>query len=87
MSACELLTEAEAAARLRLSPRTLRSIRRQGQIRYIALSARKIAYRAEDCEEYIAKQVRISELPSTAPRPSKRPRRSGKIIPFSQQVG
>ena len=83
----ELLTEAEAARRLRIGERTLRELRRQGKIRYIALTARKIAYRPEDCAEYLEARLRVNEPCETAARPKRRSqRRTGKIIPFSQQV-
>jgi hypothetical protein len=84
-----ILTEAEAAALLRIGERTLRDIRRRGEIRYIALTARKIAYRPEDCEEYLAARLRVEQPCDTRQKP-KRARgaaTSGKIIPFSKLVG
>lgn len=85
-----ILTEAEAAAYLRIGARTLRDIRRRGEIRYIALTARKIAYRPEDCEEYLAARLRVEQPCDTRQKP-KRARgagaASGKIIPFSKLGG
>lgn len=83
----ELLTEAEAAARLRMGERTLRELRRTGKIRYVALTARKIAYRPEDCAEYLAARVRVNDPCETRPKPKRAGNRpSGKIIPFSALV-
>ena len=90
-----LLTEEEAATFLRMSPRTLRDLRRARAIRYVALSARKIAYRVEDCEEYIASRVRLDsgsragdhsgKVEGTRGRKRQAAPRQGNIIPFSQR--
>ena len=84
-----LLSEPEAAARLHISPRLLRDLRKHGEIRYVALSARRIAYREEDCAEYIANRVRKAEpCPEAKPKPSVQKRAgSSNIIPFSQLTG
>jgi len=81
----DLLTEAEAAKRLRIGERTLRQLRCDGKIRYIALTARKIAYRLEDCEEYLAARVRVNDPAAVAPRPKRRARPTGKIVPYSER--
>lgn len=81
-----LLSPEQAAERLHMSERTLRDIKRKGMIRYVALSARKIVYRVEDCEEYIASRVRQDQPAETAPQP-KPQGRGGKVIPFSKQMG
>ena len=83
----DLLTEAEAARRLRLGARTLRDLRRRGLIRYVALTARKIMYRPEDCTAYIESRVQLNEPAPKAGRPNRTRRRSAVIIPFSQQAG
>lgn len=94
-----LLTEAEAAQFLRMGTRTLRELRRQRLIRYVALTDRKIAYRLEDCEEYIASRLRLdSGLVRAEPAGpgasgnGKRgraragaPVRHGNVVPFSQR--
>lgn len=95
MIASRLLTEDEAAAFLRIGARTLRELRRTRQIRYVALTARKIAYRLEDCEEYIAGRVRLESAPSVSDQVASGVRgkgraraaapRSGNIVPFSQR--
>lgn len=82
----ELWTEAEAAARLRMSERTLRELRRVGKIRYVALTTRKIFYRPEDCAEYLEACVKLNDNAPTRPMPKRQPRRAGAIVPFSQQV-
>lgn len=84
----ELLTEAEAAARLRMGERTLRELRRSGQIRYVALTARKIAYRPEDCAEYLSARLRVNDPCETRARPKRNgARKSGNIVPFSKRYG
>ncbi|OWQ95123.1 helix-turn-helix transcriptional regulator [Sphingopyxis witflariensis] len=79
----ELLTEKEAAARLRISERTLRDIRGRGEIAYVRISARKILYRLEDCDNYIASRVRQNTPLQPTERRTSRKRADG-IIPFSQ---
>ena len=95
----QLLTEAEAADYLRIGTRTLRELRRQRKIRYVALTDRKIAYRLEDCEEYIASRLRLDSVPVRADpagpgacgkgqRGRARagaPVRHGNVVPFSQR--
>jgi hypothetical protein len=70
MSAPILLTEAEAARLIHVSPRTLRALRSRGEIRYVRPSPRKVFYTAEDCAEFIASRTRQDDpvCPSTSPR-------------------
>ena len=86
----QLLTEPEAAEWLRMGERTLRKLRRSGAIRYVALTARKIAYRAEDCEEYVQAQIKRAEPcePSKPPPKGKlnTGRRGNVVVPFSRLV-
>lgn len=71
-----LLSEEEAAARLLVCPRTLRRLRMAGEIRYVALAGRRIAYRLEDCLAYIESRLKL-ETPSQAiPRPRNRQKRN-----------
>lgn len=83
-----LLSEPEAAARLHISARLLRELRRQGHIRYVALSARRIAYRPEDCDEFVESRVRkVEPCPAPKPQPRSTKARSGRtadIITFSE---
>jgi len=92
----QLLTEAEAAQLLRIGERTLRELRKARKIRYVAITARKIAYRLEDCEEYIASCVRLDsaergndgQMQGKGGRGRARPAasmRTGNIVPFSQR--
>ncbi len=84
-----LLTEAEAAERLHISARTLRDIRRQGGIHYVAISRRKILYRPEDCDEYIAKCIRRDDAPFTQGKAARRSGAGGSatVIAFSKRKG
>lgn len=84
-----LLTEPEAAKRLRIGERTLRNLRANGLIRYVALSTRKIAYRPEDCDEYVESQIKRAEPPRGKPQPKAKisQRKPGNVVPFTQQVG
>ncbi|MEV5032130.1 helix-turn-helix domain-containing protein [Sphingobium sp. LMC3-1-1.1] len=62
-----LLTPAEAAERLHISDKTLRRLRQQGHIRYVAITDRKIRYRPEDCDAYVANRIREDhQCPSTS---------------------
>lgn len=86
-----LLTEAEAASRLRMSPRSLRDLRQQGRIRYVAITARKIVYREDDLDEYVEASIRV-EQPAVEVKPQGKRRRqsisatpSGKVVPFTQR--
>lgn len=84
-----LLTEEEAAERLLMSTRTLRKLRQDGDIRYVALSGRKIAYRLEDCINYIETRLRVAD-PSPVTRRAPKSvgnRRNTNIIPFSARQG
>jgi excisionase family DNA binding protein len=77
-----LLTEKELADRLRIGERTMRGIRQRGEIAYVRIG-RKVLYRAEDCENYIASCVRNHTPPQPTMRRALR-RRPGDIIPFSE---
>ena len=81
----QLLTEMEAATRLRIGERTLRGIRQRGEIRYILIGARKIFYRPEDCEEYLAARLRVEQPCPTNRRTQRASRNTGNIVPFSQR--
>lgn len=84
-----LLTEGEAAERLRIGERTLRGIRQRGEIKYVLIGARKIFYRPEDCDEYVATHVRVEQPchTSSKPRRARRGSSDGKIVPFSRLIG
>lgn len=78
-----LLTEPEAAERLRIGERTLRGIRQRGEIKYVLIGARKIFYRPEDCDEYVAAHVRV-EQPCPIQRKPKRQKAGnfGNVVAF-----
>ncbi len=61
-----LLTPEEAAGILRICERTLRKLRKQGQISYVTFGVRKILYRLEDIEAFVEASVR--QLPAERPR-------------------
>ena len=84
-----LLTEEEAATQLCMSSRSLRELRQRGQIAYVALTTRRIAYRQCDLEEYVAARTRMEAVPV---KPQLKGRRrsicatpSGTVVPFSQR--
>lgn len=89
MSEPPLLTEEQAAERLLMSPRSLRKLRQAGQIRYVALTDRKVAYRPEDCSAYVESRLRQDPevRPRMRPGRSTGHRRTGNIIPFSVRQG
>ena len=83
-----LISEEEAAERLLMHPRTLRKLRQAGEIRYVALAGRKIAYRPEDCEAYVESRTRIEpaiDLNRAKERGRARPRRQdgGNVLSFT----
>lgn len=81
-----LLTETEAAERLRLCPRTLRKARAAGLLHYV-LIGRSVRYTVADLESYIdALRQKAAPCPAqTTPARTTR-RKSGKIIPFTRRT-
>lgn len=81
----ELLTHEEAAARIRVCTKTLRQIRQQGLIRYVAVSARKIFYRPEDCDAYLESQARfdVPSGPTKRRGAGKRLRSEANVVSFT----
>ncbi|WP_353448035.1 helix-turn-helix domain-containing protein [Sphingomonas aurantiaca] len=82
----DLLTPEDAADRIHVSTKTLRRLRQDGHIRYVAITDRKIRYRLEDCDEFVASRARKApECPSTSarPRPTGTSTSSGKVVGFS----
>lgn len=86
MTAESLLSELEAARRLLLSERTLRKLRAEGQIRYVALTGRRVAYRPQDLEAFVSARVKEGKPCQQPPSPKPKQRRQGNIIPFSQRA-
>lgn len=82
-----LLTEAEAADRLRLSQRTLRKARQDGRLHYV-LIGRAVRYTLSDLESYIEALRRVEAAcpqphRSPAPKAARSARRGGVIVPFT----
>lgn len=80
-----LLTEAEAAQRLRVCTRTLRKARHSGLLHYV-LIGRAVRYTLADLESYIDRLRQVQPLcpPTTSTRRSTAPtKRRGEIVPFS----
>lgn len=71
----KLLTSREAAERLNITIKVLHSLRAHGRIHYIAITDRKILYRPEDCDAWVADgaQRGTRKVPSNG------------IVPFSQR--
>lgn len=82
-----LLTEAEAADRLRVCTRTLRKARHAGLLHYV-LIGRAIRYTVSDLESYIE---RLRQVQPTCPpkeptrRISQPSRKSGEIVSFTER--
>lgn len=84
-----LLSEAEAATALRLSARTLRKLRNDGLIRYVALTGRRIAYRLQDLEAFVQARLKENQPCQPPKKPGRRARgnRSAtNVVPFTQRA-
>lgn len=84
MSGQILLTEQEAADRMRLCPRTLRKARQDGLLTYV-LIGRAIRYTIDDLESYIDALRQQSRPCLPKPQPTRRnaSRKSGEILTFT----
>ncbi|WP_100867069.1 helix-turn-helix domain-containing protein [Novosphingobium kunmingense] len=82
MTAPQLLTEAEAASRLRLCPRTLRKARQDGELSWVQFG-RKVLYSETDLAAFIEK---ARQCPSTSAkgRPSGGTRSPGAVFDFEE---
>lgn len=78
-----LLTPEEAAARLRVCTKTLGKLRRDGLIRYVAVTRRKILYRPQDCDAFAEARAVFADAPTTF-RKGRSPRRQveGNVVSF-----
>jgi len=82
-----LLTEPEAAQRMRVCTRTLRRARHEGQLHYV-LIGRSVRYTLADLESYIdrLRQVQPACPPQDPPRRTSQPSgRRGVIVPFTER--
>jgi hypothetical protein len=78
-----LLTHDEAAAHIHVCAKTLRSLRQRGLIPYVAVTSRKILYRAEDLDAYVASQVTVDHYqPTHQRRGGKRLRTEANVVSF-----
>ncbi len=83
-----LLTEVEAAERLRLCTRTLRKARKDGALHYI-LIGRAVRYTVADLESFVERLRKVEPacLPPKPPRTKAAPQRGGGdvIVPFRER--
>ena len=80
-----LLTEAEAAERLRVCQRTLREARKDGRLHYVLLG-RSVRYTIDDLESFIASNRKVNPpctVKPPAPRSTGRRNKGAQIIPFT----
>jgi hypothetical protein len=79
-----LLTHEQAAAHMGVCEKTLRSLRQQGLIPYVAVTKRKKLYRVEDLDAYLAGQVTREVYQPTQRRGSrKRLSAPGNVLSFT----
>lgn len=79
----QLLTHDEAAAHIHVCAKTLRSLRQQGFIPYVAVTSRKKLYRVEDLDAYLLEHRRTDVYAPTAHRrPPKRLRNAPNVVSF-----
>ena len=78
----ELLMPDEAAERIKFCTKTLGILRRQGRIRYVAVTDRKFLYRPEDCDEYIQSRVRQEAAPLPTHRKGRGKKHGGVVVPI-----
>ncbi|WP_365894668.1 helix-turn-helix domain-containing protein [uncultured Sphingomonas sp.] len=84
-----LLTETEAADRLRLCTKTLRKERKAGRLSYI-LIGRAVRYTLDDLESFIARARQdTTQCQSTnrVSRPTTTTTSSGKVVAFTARQG
>jgi hypothetical protein len=84
MTSPALLTPEEAAKRIGVCVKTLRQIRNEGAIPYVAVTARKHFYRPEDCDAFLASRVTTVQ-PLRPTRRVTRPRQQGNVLGFTQR--
>lgn len=79
-----LLTPAQAAERVHVCEKTLRKLRREGLIRYVAITDRKIMYRPEDCQDFIDRRSRFDDAPPVPRHRGKRqaPPSRNNVVPL-----
>ena len=80
-----LLTPEEAAKRIGVCVKTLRLIRNEGSIPYVAVTARKHFYRPEDCDAFLEQRVTTARPRGPTRRKSTRRRQEGNVVSFTQR--
>jgi predicted site-specific integrase-resolvase len=79
----DLLTHDQAAERIGVCAKTLRQFRKQGLIRYIAVTRRKISYRAEDVEAFIESRATVDVPNLPTERRRRQLRQPPNVISFT----
>lgn len=87
MAMTQLLSEPDAAQALGVSPRTLRKLRAEGKIRYVAVTARSIKYRQKDLEAFTEARATVAQPGNETkpPAPKRTGARAGTVVPFTQR--
>ena len=80
-----LIPEPEAAERLRTCTKTLRRARQQGKLHFVKIG-KAICYTEQDLADFIDSQRQCAAPPRKAGGPAPRPKRTGQVVPFSQQA-
>jgi excisionase family DNA binding protein len=79
-----LLTHDEAAARIGVCAKTLRQLRKQGLVRYVAVTGRLIKYRPEDCDAFLESRLTVDVPAEPAHRRrGKRLRNAPNVVSFT----
>jgi predicted site-specific integrase-resolvase len=78
-----LLTHEQAAERIGVCAKTLRQFRKQGLIRYVAVTHRKIFYRPEDCDAFLESRITLDVPKLPTERRRRQLRQSQNVISFS----
>ena len=80
-----LLTPEEAAKRIGVCVKTLRLIRNEGAIPYVAVTTRKHFYRPEDCDAFLEQRRTTATPQRPTRRKSTRRRQEGNVVSFTQR--
>jgi hypothetical protein len=80
-----LIPEPEAAQRLRTCTKTLRRARKEGRLHFVKIG-KAICYTEQDLADFIDSQRQCAAHPPARRGPAPTPRRTGKVVPFTQQA-
>ena len=79
-----LLTEEQAAETLHVCTRTMRRLRKRGEIRYVAITSRTILYRPEDIAAFVEQRATIEDTtPSIRSRPNRKRANEPVVLSFT----